>query len=450
MFSLFQSISLVLTVIFLTYVIFILVPFLRHKPATAGDPDRFLWHAFIPCRDEQSVIGATISHARETFPRMHLWVVDDDSEDETSQIVAAHAAADPFVHLVQRRRPDARTGKGDALNAAYAELTGWLRPDVDHTDVIVVVIDADGELADNALAAVSAEDVFANPEVGAAQVTVRMKNRADHAPLPGRSRPTNWFASWLLRLQDVEFRTVILAMQALRSKTGTVGMGGNGQFTRLSVLDSISAGYDAPWHGSLLEDYELGLHIIFAGYQNRQVHDTYVSQEALPTLSRLITQRARWAQGVIQCIKYLPQILRSKQFDAGGALEASYYLVLPFLQMAGTFIFAWVAGVQIVAAATDTVVLHAWMDNIWAILAIVVVFGIGPFAIWGFVYKARCEPAISWTHAAMIGIAMWLYQYYVIISTGKAFGRVIRRRNGWAKTRRNADAATAGTIAIEA
>jgi hypothetical protein len=80
---------------------------------------------------------------------------------------------------------------------------------------------------------------------------------------------------------------------------------------------------------------------------------------------------------------------------------------------------------------------------------IVVVFGIAPFGIWGIVYKLRCEPGISWPAAFGIGISNWIYQAYVIVSISKALYRLIRGRNGWAKTRRNADRPTAGSIAIE-
>lgn len=444
-----QSISFVLVVIFLTYVAMILVPYLRFKPAPPGDPDQFSWHVFVPCRDEQSVIDDTVSHSRSVFPEAHVWVIDDDSDDDTAAIVLDHAHSDPFVHLVQRRRPEARTGKGDALNAAYAELSAWLPPDTDRSRVIVAVIDADGTLAENALAAVSADTVFGNAEVGAAQVTVHMKNRADTRPLPHKGRLANAFASWLLRIQDVEFRTVILAMQALRSKTGTVGMGGNGQFTRLSVLDAIADGFDAPWHGALLEDYELGLHVIFAGYQNRQVADTYVSQEAVPTLRGLIAQRSRWAQGNIQCIRYLPRILRSTRFDASGVLETSYYLVLPLIQVIGSALFLWLFGTEAVAVATDPRVREAWVSNLWGLGLLMVIFGIGPFAIWGFIYKIRCEPAISWASAALIGLTLWPYQAYVVIAIVKAFYRVAVGNNSWAKTRRADDVVSSGTIAIE-
>lgn len=154
--------------------------------------------------------------------------------------------------------------------------------------------------------------------------------------------------------------------------------------------------------------------------------------------------------GFAAIVKYLPRILRSPRFDAAGALEASYYLVLPFLQVLGFGAWTFILVGQIDGAALDPNGFHVWIDNFWGLLALTLVFGVGPFAIWGFIYKIRCEPATSWLHAAGIGIGMWLYQVYVIASISKALTRIIRGNNGWAKTRRNADAPMVGSTAIEA
>ncbi len=53
------------------------------------------------------------------------------------------------------------------------------------------------------------------------------------------------------RSQDLEFAEIINATQTLRSMTGTVAFGGNGQFCKLSTLDTLE---DAPWSKSLVED----------------------------------------------------------------------------------------------------------------------------------------------------------------------------------------------------
>lgn len=453
MISLFTALSTVLVVSFCAYVTAIFIPFLRRQPERPGNPEQFNWHLFIPCRDEGAVIETTITRARERFPAAHVWIVDDDSDDDTAAIVLKHAHNDVHVHLVQRRRPHARVGKGAALNAAYAALTTWLPPDVERSSVIVCVLDADGEMAHNAFAAVSTDRVFGNPLVGAAQITVWMKNRDDPTPLGDRGRFHNSFARLLIRMQDMEFRTMIVGMQALRERTSTVGLGGNGQFTRLSVLESIRRVYGEPWHGSLLEDYELGVHVLLAGYQTRHVDDTHVSQEALTSVRRFLTQRTRWSQGNIQCAKYIRAIASSPHFDTAGVIESCYYLVLPFLQLLGFATWFVLFGAAVLQVSTDGVAasnLDSPFASVISPIILFILFSIGPFAIWGPAYVARCEPSKSFLSGLMYGVAMWLYVFYTYVSVSRAFLRVIFRRSGWAKTRRNAETSNSGPVALEA
>lgn len=451
MIAVLSAFTLLLGVTFVAYVVSILVPFLRHKPVPEGDPEDFEWHIFVPCRDEAAVIDQTIARARGDFPTAHVWVIDDDSDDETASIAAAHAVIDPHVHLVRRVRPNARTGKGDALNAAYEALNDWLPFHTDRSRVVVAVVDADGELAPNALEVVSSPKIFGDPRSGAAQIAVWMKNRADARPLPDKGRVANFFASNLLRMQDLEFRTVISGMQALRARTGTVGLGGNGQFTRLDVLDAIAEGYGQPWHGALLEDYELGVHVMLAGYEVRHVYDTHVSQEALPSLRRLLTQRTRWAQGNIQCVKYLKDIFNSSNVDTGGVIESAYYLLLPFLQMLGGAALLVLTGTAVAYGIQNPGVIEANLGQVWGLLALNVIFSVTPFAIWGIVYKLRCEPDASWGTAIFWGLEVWLYVYNIYICIARAFIRVARGKNGWSKTRRNAEAhiVVGGSVAVE-
>ncbi|ANF31646.1 multidrug transporter [Leifsonia xyli] len=447
MFLLVSAISTILVVSFCVYVITILIPFLRRRRQPAGDPTVFGWHFFVPCRDEEAVIAETIERLRGDFPDAHVWVIDDDSDDATAAIVSEAASTDDHVHLVQRRRPHARTGKGDALNAAYAHLDAFLPADADRSAIVVTVIDADGHLAPNALAQVAGDDVFGNPKVGAAQVTVRMRNRNDRAPYPHRGRLVNAAARFLIRMQDIEFRTMIAAMQSLRERTGTVGLGGNGQFTRLSTLDAIKESYGQPWHGSLLEDYELGVHVLLAGYENRHVHDTYVSQEALPNFRRFATQRTRWSQGNIQCVRYVRDIVVSPHISSAGVLESSYYLILPFIQLIGffTWIYLTVTGFASFLNGTTTAL---FTDN-WGLAILFALFGVGPFFLWGPVYRKTCEPDAPLWKGVLWGLGMWLYVFYLYVSLSRAFFRVITGKKGWAKTRRNAETIRIGVVAKE-
>lgn len=442
--------TLLLSVCFITYVLLIVIPYLRYPKVVPGNPDDFEWHFMVPCRDEEVVIAETIERARSTFPQAHVWVIDDDSDDLTLEIANSYAAHDSHVHVVSRKRPDARLGKGAALNAAYRQMIEWMPAGTDPEKVIVTVIDADGELAANALEVVASDSVFGDRENGAAQIAVWMKNRADKNPLPGKGRLANRFASLLLRAQDIEFRTTISAMQSLRTRTGTVGLGGNGQFTRLSVLNRINAQYGEPWHGSLLEDYELGVHIMLAGSKTKHVFDTHVSQEALPSVRRLLTQRSRWAQGNMDCIRYIPEIAKSIHVSSAGVLEALYYLLLPYLQVLGGLALVGLLGFNIAHAVTDPDALAIYVGNLWSNLILILLFAIAPFAMWGPIYRARCEPQISLWTSIGYGFMMWLYVYYMFIAVFRALYRTIFRKTGWAKTRRNAEVFVKGaTTAVE-
>lgn len=446
-----QTVSFLLVIVFMAYLVAIVRSFVRRKPVPTGDVGRFDWHMFVPCRDEAAVIGDTIARSRRHFPSAHVWVIDDDSEDDTAAIVAQWSRRDSMVHLVARRRPFARTGKGDALNSAYNELNRFLPGYIDRAAVIVCVVDADGELAPDALGHVASAEVFGNADVGAAQLAVHMRNRDDSQPLPTKGRIANRFACLLVRMQDIEFRTVIAAMQALRVRTRSVGLGGNGQFTRLSVLDQIATTAGLPWHGALLEDYELGLHVLLAGYENRYVNDTYVSQEGVTDVRRLLTQRTRWSQGNIQCIKYLPELVRSRHFSSAAIVEAGYYLLLPFVQLLGLIIWPIVSirtWSQTSAAASDGVI--GWLGTTWWFLAATFILGILPFAMWGPIYRKVCEPQIGFWRSVLWGFCMCAYVYHLYISVARAFARVALGRSGWAKTRRNAEDLTIGVVAKEA
>jgi hypothetical protein len=141
--------ALVLCVLFLAYVALILVPFLQRTPDRPGDAADFRWHLILPCLDEEVVIARTVTRLRMDHPSAHLWCVDDDSSDATGVILGKLQRRDPYVHRISRRAPDARQGKGAALNAAWVELTAWLAehdPEADPARVIVGVVDADGRL----------------------------------------------------------------------------------------------------------------------------------------------------------------------------------------------------------------------------------------------------------------------------------------------------------------
>ncbi|WP_199430028.1 glycosyltransferase family 2 protein [Qaidamihabitans albus] len=437
---------------FVTYVFLIIVPFLRRRPDQKGDALDWDWHLLIPCRDEEEVIGDTIRYLRQTFPAAHLWVIDDDSADDTVRVVDerrnAGAEPDENVHLVRRYRPDARLGKGEALNAGYRAIKAWLGDDADPGRVIVVVVDADGRPAPNCLSVCAAPHLFGDPAIGAVQIDVRMSNRGQaQRNVKGFRRSRG---SLLVRMQDLEFRSAIAAIQYSRKFTGTISMGGNGQFTRLSALDSIAGDDLQPWGGCLLEDFELGVHLLTAGWRTGFSNDTHVDQEGLYSVRRFLAQRTRWSQGTMQCSRYTRRIWSSEHLSTVGTAEMIYYLAQPWMQLVGSIVYP----IPMIILAARTVqapdVTWAWFgEGAWMFFAVYGTIGLLPFLVWGPIYWLRCEREGSVLRGIGWGLTYAVYIYSFYITSWRALIRLGRKRNGWAKTRRNVHEAHTETAAVE-
>jgi 1,2-diacylglycerol 3-beta-glucosyltransferase len=265
----------------------------------------------IPALNEEKVIANTVSAALALHrPRtpVRVLVVDDASDDRTAAIL--EGIQNPRLHVLRRELPAARNGKGEALNAAY----NWIRcrADVESAinSTIIGVIDGDGRGSDGLLDVVDA--LFDDRQVGAVQCRVRIHNRQRMLGL----------------LQDIEFTCVANASQMLRDMVDSVGMGGNGQFTRLAELFRFG---DRPWSRCLVEDLELGLRLHLNGVRIRYSRSATITQQAVVDPKRLLRQRTRWAQGNLQCAGYLKQLLRSRQVGSMGLLDYLHYLVAPWL-----------------------------------------------------------------------------------------------------------------------
>lgn len=461
---------------------------LRHRSPRLlrGDATVFEWHIIVPALNEESVIGETVRALSSIQPRCRLWVVDDGSDDDTAQIARALAEADDYVHLVERRAPYARSGKSDALNAAYYRILEWRAKTADvntPTRTIIGVVDADGRLMDQTLDVLAGASGFADPQVGAVQQDVWMRNGFDRRPLPQKSRAANWMASLLLTLQDVEFRSAIAGIQSGRHGTQSVAMGGNGQWTRLAALDEIAAA-DAqermvtkgvPWHGALLEDFELGVHVMLAGWKSVFLPRLWVSQEALPSLSLYIRQRTRWTQGTMQCARYLPKLWNGAYVGPWALLETGYYLLQPWLWIVGTFLFplplidvaqsfwnspaAWLVWVS----SAEGVM---WVTMFWVI-------ALGPLTSWGLTYRSvladpfdvdwqpdgdggevlvygtSSQTSITRLQGLGYGLAYVALVQVSYVIAWKALVRILRAKSGWAKTARMAEISLGQHEAIE-
>jgi cellulose synthase/poly-beta-1,6-N-acetylglucosamine synthase-like glycosyltransferase len=393
----------------------------RRRRAELGDAPRDLWFVFVvPCLNEELVIGRSLDRLL-AIPAKNfaVLVIDDGSEDRTAEIVRSY---DPDrVWLLQRTPPNARQGKGEALNNAFRYLRdsgvlGARRPD----DVIVTIVDADGRIEPTALFEVA--PYFDDPKAGAVQIGVRMYNAGE---------------GLMARMQDFEFVTFTEIFQRGRQRLGSVGLGGNGQFARLSALESLG---DAPWTDCLTEDLDLGVRLLAGGWKNNFCPTTWVSQQAVTSLRRLVRQRSRWFQGHLQCWKRIPMILRAP-LPTRAIFDLTQHLLSPALVLMMTLpVAVFTVTLAVATAYSPHGVLSALTAHggllilLWYLLS----FGLAPF--YGFVYWLR-DRSTSWVQAVAYGHLFTLYSYLWMPAGWFAVGRVVTRRRSWAKTARTVDAA---------
>lgn len=368
----------------------------------------------VPCLNEDRVLKASLDRLTSLdYSRIHILVIDDGSDDGTADIVRSHP--DPRVHLFQRVLPEARQGKGEALNAAIRHLEGSdLIAGLPQSDVIVCVMDADGRLDPHALTEVM--PLFLNEHLGAVQIGVRINNRQQNL---------------LARMQDIEFVLFTHVFQRGRRHLGSVGLGGNGQFVRLSALTGLG---QSPWSRSLTEDLDLGVRLHIDEWDIEFCSTSSVHQQGLVDVKRWIKQRTRWFQGHLQSWNLVPWVLR----DLSGTRRADilYHLTSPFLLLVTSFLSAafafWVLDILIGIVLGQAVVSPWWLS------AYLVAFG--PAVLFGLVYWSQEKHHGLNPFAAVVLIHGYvLYALLWYVAGWKAAYRAVVGQNSWSKTERNVE-----------
>lgn len=308
------------------YSLQMLLAALLPKPRRSHLADERLRFTFlIPALNEAQVIEATVRNLRLVSPDGRVAVIDDGSDDATAGLVASLAALDPRVLLLRRTFPEARLGKGKALNWAVTELLRRLRGEgADLSREVFVVIDADGRIGPELLA--EARQVLGDPAVMGAQARVRIRQSVE------RLNVRNVLGRMLEQQQDMEF-FITRHLQVLRSRWHTAALCGNGQFMRASYVEGQFARGVNPWPDVLLEDFASGLEVRLARPTHRLAFlEHAVTQQGLPDLRRFSRQRARWTQGTLQCLPYLRRLWTTR-VPVLARLDFTYFILSPWLNV---------------------------------------------------------------------------------------------------------------------
>ncbi|MFH8409248.1 glycosyltransferase [Streptomyces sp. NPDC018019] len=399
-----------------------------------GRRDRHHLYVLVPCLDEESVISTTVTGL--LGPRTTVVVIDDGSDDgtgEAAERAGARARADGSegeVAVLRREPPDARQGKGEALNHGIRLVRERVAArGQDPAGAIVCVMDADGRLSDGALRHVL--PLFDDLRVGGVQLGVRIRNR--------RGNFLTWF-------QDYQFWAMAAVTQFGRNLTSTVSLGGNGQFTRLSALDALG---ERPWSQSLTEDLDLAISLAVRGWRLRTTAHASVDQQGVSDLRRLIRQRTRWYQGHMTAIRRMREIWRAPRMRHLAALEMFAYLLVPWvLDLPWSLLFQYC--LIWFVRSPNVLVLHGrradavnatrlkWPANLtaWYLLTF------APALVTSWAYLRR-DRDVGVARALLLGHSFVVMNYMSFLCAWRALFRMVRGQTGWTKTTREAEGAVA-------
>lgn len=394
----------------------------RNTTPALSATERPLLALVVPAHNEEAVLEHTLRALDAlSYPDRIVIVMDDGSVDATAEIATKFASGRSDVMVVTRDASIAGQGKGAVLNHAFSLLMAMVaRGDVrlggrDASNIVLGVMDADGQLESHTLTKVA--PYFADPTVGGVQIGVRIANATTNA---------------LARMQDMEFVGFSAFVQEARDTLGSVGLGGNGQFARLSALATVGA---APWTDCLTEDLDLSLTLAESGWKIRFCPDAYVAQQGLPTVRPLLRQRTRWVQGHYQCWSHLPKVWGAKGMPLLTKIDLSVYLLLV------TFVIIVTGGVLLSVGSltglytVQNTFLGFTGDGI-VHNVLIELLSFGPLAGFLTIYQRKSLTPLAWWEVPAFGALFALYAYLFVACHAWAWSRLLLRRGSWAKTPR--------------
>jgi cellulose synthase/poly-beta-1,6-N-acetylglucosamine synthase-like glycosyltransferase len=276
----------------------------------------------IPAHNEGVVIKQTLdAMARIKYPgALSIYVLDDDSTDDTASIVQKYASTFSQIHYL-KVPPGSPKGKSRVLNYGLS---------VTKSDYFVV-FDADNQPSEDSLLEL----------VHAAECT------PDAAGAVGYVKTINANKNLLTRMIAIEFQVFQLLMQSGRWRMFQTGsLAGTNMLLRRSVLEE-AGGYDLY---ALAEDAELTVRLTALGWKLPVVHHSHTWEQEPEKINIFIRQRTRWLTGNIYLLEksfHEWSYWKGKTFVHSFQHVLTYLLFVLMLMFSNTWFILSLVGVDL-------------------------------------------------------------------------------------------------------
>ncbi len=278
-----------------------------------------LQSVLIPAYNEAKVIRTSIDRVLASdYSNLEVIVIDDGSQDGTSDVVGRYFGEDPRVALITIQNG----GKANALNIGLQRARGD----------VVVALDADTQFKSDTISKLVRW--FADPTVAAVAGNAKVGNRVNTI--------TRWQALEYITAQNLE-RRALSALGCITVVPGAVGA------WRREVVNRLG-GYPTD---TVAEDQDLTIAIQKAGYKILFDSEASAYTEAPDTLRTLAKQRFRWAYGTLQCLWKHRDITFRRRYGALGIVALPqvwlFQILFSMLSPLVDLMFLW----QVAATVID-------------------------------------------------------------------------------------------------
>ncbi len=265
----------------------------------------------VSAKDEEAVVGRLVhrlSSIRYPKDKLKILVIDDGSSDRTLEILEGLKKEFSNLQVICRSRAS-RGGKSGALNYGLEKAHGkW-----------VFILDADADFHEDILLRI-----------------VPFAQKGEWAAVQLRKAVVNSKRNILTCCQSMEMAMDALIQQGRQSLGGIVELRGNGALLNRQALDKCG-GFNEE---TVTDDLDLSFRLLIAGSAIGIFWDPPVHEEGVETLSALLRQRQRWAEGGLQrFFDYWPLLISNRlnvvqHFDLGSFFLLQYALpVVSFIDL---------------------------------------------------------------------------------------------------------------------
>jgi poly-beta-1,6 N-acetyl-D-glucosamine synthase len=316
--SLFNDVTIALFIFFVTKTtLFVYLSFSHYRKEsqrTIGDTEPLV-SIIVPCYNEEKTVANCIHGLMiQTYKNFEVILVNDGSKDNTKQVCIDLAAQynDPQCPEKIRFFDKKNGGKASALRFGLEQSIGK----------IIVTMDADSIFLKDALKHLVAP--FDDQRVGAVGGNVKVANKDNY----------------LGRHQSIEYKTglafqrrAFVQLDCMQVIAGAIGA------FRRDVLEKVG-GYSSD---TLVEDMELTVSILKAGYRVEYSGKAIAYTEAPANMKDFLKQRYRWTFGGFQVLRKHWDMLFNRKYGLAGMVGLPYFLVTPWLDVMFTLLFAYSA-----------------------------------------------------------------------------------------------------------